>query len=43
MFVGASTIDTASWDRRTLGEQEAAAGRYKLSVACLDLVDDPRR
>ncbi|UUY01581.1 Dyp-type peroxidase [Svornostia abyssi] len=39
--VRASTIDTARWDRETLGAQERAIGRFKVSGASLDLTDDP--
>lgn len=43
MVVRSSTIDTAAWDRITLGEQEADMGRFKFSGAFLDLSDDPAR
>jgi len=43
MFVRGSLLDTAAWDRRTLGEQERAVGRFKPSGAFLDLTDDPKR
>ena len=37
----ASAIDTARWDRETLGTQEQLIGRFKVSGASLDLTDDP--
>lgn len=40
MTVRSSTIDTAGWDRATLGDQERDVGRFKLSGASLDLADD---
>jgi len=43
MVVRSSMIDTAAWDRITLGEQEADMGRFKFSGAFLDLSDDPAR
>lgn len=39
--VRASTIDTARWDRETLGAQEQIIGRFKFSGASLDLANDP--
>ncbi len=39
MFVRASTINTGTWDRSTLGSQEAAVGRWKDSGATLDNPD----
>lgn len=41
MAARASTIDTATWDRETLGAQEATIGRFRHSGAALDLADDP--
>lgn len=37
----ASVINTADWDRRSLGEQERTIGRWKVSGAGLDKPDDP--
>ncbi len=37
----ASTINTADWDRRSLGEQEHIVGRFKVSGSALDKPDDP--
>lgn len=39
MVARASTIDTGAWDGKTLGEQEAIVGRFKVSGASLDLED----
>lgn len=39
--VRAGTIDTARWDRETLGTQEQTVGRFKVSGASLDLADEP--
>lgn len=41
--VRASTVDTARWDRETLGAQEQVIGRFKVSGASLDLIDDPAK
>lgn len=41
MVVRASAQDTTPWDDQTLGAQEQAVGRFKLSGAFLDLADDP--
>jgi deferrochelatase/peroxidase EfeB len=41
--VRVSTIDTARWDRETLGSQEHTVGRFKFSGASLDLADDPEQ
>lgn len=43
MVVRSSTIDTASWDRIPLGEQEQDMGRFKFSGSFLDVGDDPAR
>jgi deferrochelatase/peroxidase EfeB len=39
----ASVIDTATWDKRTLGDQERIIGRWKVSGSALDKPDDPRK
>lgn len=41
MFVRGSVFDSATWDRRPLGQQEQTVGRFKPSGAFLDLADDP--
>lgn len=41
LVVRASTIDTTTWDRVTLGEQEHAVGRWKISGSGLDKPNDP--
>jgi deferrochelatase/peroxidase EfeB len=41
--VRASTVDTAGWDRRPLGEQERTVGRFKLSGSGLDRANDPQQ
>lgn len=41
MVVRASVIDTGSWDKRSLGEQEHTVGRFKVSGSALDKPDDP--
>jgi deferrochelatase/peroxidase EfeB len=43
LVVRASVQNIHGWDRATLGEQEAAVGRFKVSGASLDLSDDPER
>lgn len=43
MVVRASTVNTADWDRRTLGEQERTIGRWKVSGSPLDAADDPSK
>jgi len=40
MVVRASVIDTATWDKRSLGEQEHTVGRFKVSGQALDKPDD---
>jgi Dyp-type peroxidase family len=41
MVVRASLVDTATWDGRTLGDQEHIVGRFKVSGSALDAADDP--
>lgn len=41
MAVRASVFDSRAWDKRPLGEQENAVGRFKLSGQPLDVVNDP--
>ena len=42
VVVRASTIDTAVWDKQTLGSQEKIVGRFKVSGSALDKPDDPQ-
>lgn len=42
MVVRSSVIDMRTWDRRPLGDQERAVGRFKVSGQPLGVADDPR-
>lgn len=41
LAVRVSVVDMGRWDRAPLGEQERTVGRFKVSGASVDLVDDP--
>lgn len=41
MVVRSSLVDMPAWDRRTLGDQERAVGRFKVSGQPLGAPDDP--